>query len=102
MQRWCFSDDKSKTSEETAQFDATNFNQNNSGTWNSSGSGQLERKHTFRVLVNQHLEPIEMVAVTGECKHLGQWMPANCVQLSRENGECEEKVLFSVRIMWKF
>lgn len=89
MQRWWFNDEKSKTSEETAQFDATN--QSNSVPSNSSGSGQPERKHTFRVLVNQHLDPNEVVAVTGECFNLGQWIPAKCVQLSRENGKCEKK-----------
>lgn len=48
-------------------------------------NGQLIH-HTFRVLVNQRLEPGERVAVTGECACLGRWMPADCVQLDRETG----------------
>lgn len=49
--------------------------------------GSDGRLHTFRVLVNQRLEPSERVAVTGECSNLGRWLPAHCVQLNRENGE---------------
>lgn len=49
--------------------------------------GNSGRPHTFRVLVNQRLEPNERVAVTGECSSLGNWSPAHCVQLNRENGE---------------
>lgn len=45
------------------------------------------RLHIFRVLVNQNLDPNERVAVTGECSSLGNWLPAHCVQLIRENGE---------------
>lgn len=51
--------------------------------------GNNVRLHTFRVLVNQHLEPGECVAVTGECSSLGCWLPAHCVQMNRENGECQ-------------
>lgn len=50
----------------------------------NSNAGRL---HTFRVLVNQHMEPNERVAITGECSTLGRWLPAKCVQLNRENGE---------------
>lgn len=49
--------------------------------------GNNVRLHTFRLLVNQHLEPGECVAVTGECSSLGCWLPAHCVQMNRENGE---------------
>lgn len=49
--------------------------------------GNNGRLHTFRVLVNQHLQPNECVAVTGECSSLGRWLPAHCVQLNQENGK---------------
>lgn len=45
------------------------------------------RQHTFRVLVNQHLEPGDRIAITGDCKALGSWLPARCVLLSRESGK---------------
>lgn len=59
----------------------------NNGTSNVpklDGNGRL---HTFRVLINHNLDPKEHVAVTGECSSLGNWLPARCVQLNRENGE---------------
>lgn len=68
---------------------------NSDGAESSSNNGKLNvskldgngRLHTFRVLVNQNLDPKEHVAVTGECSSLGNWLPAHCVQLNRENGE---------------
>lgn len=70
-------------------------NYNSDGTESSSNNGKLNgpkldgngRLHTFRVLVNQNLDPKERVAVTGECSSLGNWLPAHCVQLNCENGE---------------
>lgn len=70
-------------------------NYNSDGTESSSNNGKLNvpkldengRFHTFRVFVNQNLDSKERVAVTGEGSSLGNWLPAHCVQLNRENGE---------------
>lgn len=85
MQRWFFDNFDADASavdahpERRQETDAANGEQ-------ASRAGRDGRWHTFRVLVNQHMEPIERVAVTGECSLLGRWMPANCIQLNRENG----------------
>lgn len=76
MQHWFFNNNSGTESPETASIES-----------NRSPVGNSGRLHTFRVLVNQRLEPGEQVAVTGECSSLGHWLPAHCVQLNRENGE---------------
>lgn len=83
MQRWFFGDDNSDST-------SNSFQPNNASTANNT-SPKNGRTHTFRVLVNQKLEPNEQVAVTGECSVLGHWLPAKCVQLNRENGESFSK-----------
>ncbi|XP_055295430.1 glycerophosphocholine phosphodiesterase GPCPD1 [Sitodiplosis mosellana] len=75
MQRWLFGNNSEAISAESSQGPAN-------GQTLVGNDGRL---HTFRVLVNQHLEPGERVAVTGECSSLGRWLPAHCVQLNREN-----------------
>lgn len=75
MQRWFFGEEN-RTSEVLHRVQL-----------NETSGGGGGRKHTFRVLVNQHLESFEWVAVTGECSSLGNWLPAHCVPLHRENGE---------------
>lgn len=77
MQRWFFGNSSDATSAESSQGPATG----------QTPVGNDGRLHTFRVLVNQRVEPGERVAVTGECSSLGHWLPAHCVQLNRENGE---------------
>lgn len=84
MQRWIFGN-----SNESAPAGASQGSTNgNDATTAAATNGRL---HAFRVLVNQHLEPGERVAVTGECSSLGRWLPAHCVQLDRENGEFHSK-----------
>lgn len=73
MERWFFGEDKANGTTESMQHMQL-----------TEPSG---RKHIFRVMVNQTLEPNEHVAVTGECFSLGKWLPAHVVQLQRENGE---------------
>lgn len=75
MQRWFFGGGKESG------------NESSQGPSNEQNPPPDSRLHTFRVLVNQRLEPSERVAVTGECSSLGRWLPAHCVQLNRENGE---------------
>lgn len=78
MQRWIF---------DNASSDAT-VGESIEGSSNARKPvGNDGRLHTFRVLVNQRLEPGERVAVTGECSSLGRWSPTQCVQLNLENGE---------------
>lgn len=77
MQRWFFGN-----SNEAAPADSSQGPVSTAAATTNNG-----RLHTFRVLVNQNLEPGERVAVTGECSSLGRWLPAHCVQLNRENGE---------------
>ena len=77
MQRWLFGRSSEDASAESSQGPANG----------QTPVGNDGRLHTFRVLVNQRLEPNERVAVTGECSSLGRWLPAHCVQLNRENGE---------------
>lgn len=81
MQRWFFGADKSNGT----TIESSNLSHLNHGTASIDRSGG--RKHTFRVLVNYTLEPNEHVAVTGEGSRLGNWSPAHCVQLNRENGK---------------
>lgn len=83
MERWYFGEDKANgTSESMQQMQLTD---------------PTGRKHIFRVLVNQPLEPNEVVAVTGECSSLGKWLPARVVQLQREFGEFEASPPFTTR-----
>lgn len=82
MQRWFFDGDG--TTETVANQSSSTIIIHN----NALKPDQNGRLHTFRVLVNQYLDPNERVAVTGECSTLGHWMPAQCVQLNRENGKC--------------
>lgn len=70
-------------SDGTVSTDANNTN----ATVPGASINQNGHLHTFRVLVNQRLEPSEQIAVTGECSSLGSWLPAKCVHLNRENGE---------------
>lgn len=79
MQHWVFDSGNSEASTggETSQGSVNNL----------KPAGNNGRLHTFRVLVNEKLEPGERVAVTGECTSLGHWLPAKCVQLNREYGE---------------
>lgn len=79
MQHWLF---------DSGNSDASTIGESSQGSINSRKPvGNNGRLHTFRVLVNQRLEPGERVAVTGECSSLGRWLPAHCVQLNRECGE---------------
>lgn len=78
MQHWIVDNNSS---------DAT-IGESNHGLANARNSvGNKSRLYTFRVLVNQRLQPGERVALTGECLSLGNWLPANSVQLNCENGE---------------
>lgn len=93
MQRWFFDNFSSDASGAETHADHAQVNDaagGDGGTSTGIGANQPNsdgRWHTFRVLVNQHMEPIERVAVTGECSLLGRWLPAKCVQLNRENGK---------------
>lgn len=72
MQRWWFGDsDKAKD----AQVAKTTI-----------VDRSAERRHTFRVLVNQPLLACEAIAITGECASLGNWLPQQCIALEREKG----------------
>lgn len=77
MQSWFFGNSNDAASAELSQGPANG----------QTPVGNDGRLHTFRVLVNQRVETGERVAVTGECSSLGRWLPAQCVQLNRENGE---------------
>lgn len=82
MQHWLF---------DSGNSDASTVGESSQGSINSRKPvGNNGRLHTFRVLVNQRLEPGERVAVTGECSNLGRWVPAHCVQLNRECGEFKQ------------
>lgn len=82
MQHWVFDSGNSDATAATAVGETSQGPANNCKPVGNNG-----RLHTFRVLVNQRLEPGERVAVTGECSSLGSWLPAHCVQLNREYGE---------------
>lgn len=86
MQRWFFDNFDADASAVDAHSERQQVNDAANAEQQVSRDSRDGRWHTFRVLVNQHMEPIERVAVTGECSLLGRWMPANCVQLNRENG----------------
>lgn len=81
MQRFFFNKDNAEPSSSLLTL-----NQNKSDTFTPKPDGN-GRLHSFRVLVNQHVDPNERVAVTGECSSLGHWLPARCIQLIRENGK---------------
>ena len=79
MQHWLF---------DSGNSDASTIVESSQGSISGrKPAGNNGRLHTFRVLVNQRLEPGEHVAVTGECLSLGRWLPAHCVQLNREYGK---------------
>lgn len=83
MQHWLLDSGNSEAS--------TGGDTSESSVNNVKPVGNNGRLHTFRVLVNVKLEPGERVAVTGECKSLGHWLPAHCVQLNRECGKLKQK-----------
>lgn len=79
MQRWWFHDD------DKAKDDVT--------TVNNDRNSEQRRQHTFRVLVNQTLQPWEVIAVSGECNSLGNWLLEHSVKLHCEKGMCDMTVI---------
>lgn len=94
MQRWFFDNLSSDASGAEVHVEHAQANETARSGETSSGNqpNRDGRWYTFRVLVNQHMEPIERVAVTGECSILGRWLPAKCVQLNRENGKISNNI----------
>lgn len=72
MQRWWFSDDDKAKDVNIKTV--------------TSVENSAERRHTFRVLVNQSLQPCELIAVSGECSKLGNWLLEHSVKLVRDKG----------------
>lgn len=75
MQRWWFADDK-------AQFEPDPTPE--TSTQESTESVVEIKEWTFKVVVNIELLPREQIAVTGETKYLGNWLPAHCLLLHQD------------------